>query len=197
MIGEPTSAYYSQIWYDWARGMQISSFVWPDPPDTSGAYVRRMDQWLPKKKAGPRVYYSWDKHTSKWFPACYTKPDAHSVGMPVPNFVKAGRGACRAIIDKSSHFGTISIWSAALPAHDGFAAADFWFWFNERNEGVIFSLAPASSLTLIDYQTFVRNAGIDACIFDDPTPEIEVCGQQHMVLIKERPRFVPALHEPG
>ena len=50
---------------------------------------------------------------------------------------------------------------------------------------MIFSLAPASSLTLIDYQTFVRNAGIDACIFDDPTPETQVCGQQDMVQVPE------------
>jgi hypothetical protein len=150
MMGVPTYAFYSQVWYDWDRGMQISVFV---RPDNSGAYAERMDQWLPKGKPGPTLFYSWDG--SKWIPACHVQPP-DAVAMPVPDFVKSGGGICRATIEHNSYFGTISIWSAALPEYNGHRAADFWFWFNERSQGVIFSLAPAHSLTIIDYQTFVQ-----------------------------------------
>src|SRR5262249_46805036 len=87
MIGVLTSPYYCQLWYDWDRGIQITVFVWPDE---SGAYTVRMDDWLPWKKPGHTVYYSWDG--AKWVPACYVPPQPDSVAMPVPNFVERGGG---------------------------------------------------------------------------------------------------------
>jgi hypothetical protein len=169
--------------------MQITVFVWPDK---RGAYTVRMDQWLPKRDPGPTIIYSWDG--AKWVPACYVPPQDDSVAMPVPYFVKRGRGICRATIKKNSYFGSISIWSAALPDDSGRRASDFWFWFNPRSQGVIFSLAPARSLTITDYQDFVQDGVIDACIFDDPTKDIPLCHSELMALVENRPRFVPLGH---
>ena len=42
---------------------------------------------------------------------------------------------------------------------------NFWYWFNQRQKQVIFSLDPPHSLTLIDFQTFIRNAVIKPCLW--------------------------------
>jgi hypothetical protein len=183
MIGVLTAPYYCQLWYDWDRGIQITVFVWPDK---NGAYAVRMDQWLPKGHTGPSILYSWDG--AKWVPACYGPPQANSVPMPVPYFVKSGGGTCRAVIEDNRYFGSISIWTAPL------LESDFWFWFNPKSQGVIFSLAPARSLTITDYQDFVQDPVIDACIFDDPTKDIPVCDSEQMAVVKNRPRFAPLGH---
>ena len=192
MIGLLMSPYYCQLWYDWDRGMQITVSVWPD---TSGAYTVRMDQWLPRGKRGPAIFYSWDG--AKWAPACYVPPKETSVAMPVPCFVKHDGGICRATIEKNGYFGSISIWTVALPDDSGRPASDFWLWFNPKSQGVIFSLAPSVSLSLIDYQNFVQDGAIDACIFADPCMDISECSSQLMAWAKNRPRFAPLGHGPG
>jgi hypothetical protein len=191
MIGVLTTPYYCQLWYDWGRGTQITVFVWQDK---TGAYVR-MDDWLPRGRPGFMIFYAWDG--AKWVPSCHVPPQPDSVAMPVPYFVRRARGICRATIRKSSYFGSISIWTAALPDDSGRWASDFWFWFNPRRQGVIFSLAPARSLTLTDYQDFVRGGEIDACIFADPREDIPVCSSQLMSVAKSKPRLLPIGHEPG
>jgi hypothetical protein len=187
MIGQLTSAYYSQVWYDWDRGIQITVFVWPD---NAGSYSR-MDQRLP----GPGVFYKWDPSKCVWVPDCQqpTPPGGH--GIPRPNFIETDGGTCRAIIEKNRYFGTISIWTAPLRNQNETSEADFWLWFNDRDQGVIFSRAPASSLTLTDYQTFVRDAKIDACIFDDPTNEIPVCPTHPSTVVANAPTFVRLLQQ--
>ena len=49
----------------------------------------------------------------------------------------------------------------------------FWDWFDGDFNGIIFSLAPASSLTIIDYQTFDRKPTFESCVFDEPTTVAE------------------------
>jgi hypothetical protein len=90
------------------------------------------------------------------------------VAMPRPDFVKAGHGQCRAILKNNPYFGSLKLWSVAL-RQNGHWLANFWYWFTQREKQVIFSLGPAHNLTLIDYQTFIRNAVIEPCILAQPS----------------------------
>jgi hypothetical protein len=65
----------------------------------------------------------------------------------------------------------------------------FLYWFDKNNRGVIFSLAPASSLTLIDYQTFQQDTQIPADIFIDPTALIPACAAANVEALNQRPKF--------
>jgi hypothetical protein len=93
--------------------------------------------------------------------------------MPRPDFVKAGDGRCRAILKNNPYFGSIKLWSVAL-RQTGDWFGNFWYWFNQQHKQVIFSLDPPHSLTLIDFQTFIRNAVIEPCILAKP-PDLPVC----------------------
>jgi hypothetical protein len=183
MIGPDTYPYYCQIWYDWNRGIQVTVFVFKDD---NGMYTHRADKILPRGTVGPAVVYSWNG--SQWTPSCCVDGGG-VVPMPVPNFVQAGDGKCRALIKNNAYFGDLSIWSVALGDGNGQWKSDFWYWFNENSQGVIFSLAPATSLTSIDYQTFVQNGNIDACIFENPCQEIPACPDNKMAMVKDRPAF--------
>jgi hypothetical protein len=183
MIGQDTYPYYCQLWYDWVRGKQITVFV---QQDQNGAYTQRFDEVLPKGVVGPAVVYSWDG--AKWMPAC-CQAGGSVVPMSVPNFVEAAAGTCRAIIKNNPYFGSISVWTVDLGG-----ASDFWYWFGERQQGVVFSLAPAGSLTIIYYQTFVQNGGIDACVFDDPCPDVPACPSNLTAMVRAKPGFRPLTH---
>jgi hypothetical protein len=184
MIGQDLYPYYCQLWYDWDQGIQITVFVFQD--DT-GSYTVRQDERLPKGQVGPSVDYSWDG--SKWNPSCFTAGGG-GVPMPVPGFVKAGGGRCRGVIANNPLFGSASIWTVQLGGPG--SSADFWYWFDDKQRGVIFSLAPARSLTIIDYQTFIQNVPIAACVFDDPSGSISACQQDHADSQKRTKRmFVP------
>jgi hypothetical protein len=184
MIGQDLFPYYCQLWYDWNQGVQVTVFVFQD---STGSYTIRQDERLPKRRVGPSIDYVWDG--SKWNPHCFSAGGG-IVPMPVPEFVKAGRGRCRAVITNHPLFDSVSIWTVQLGGHGSWA--DFWYWFNERQQGVIFSLAPARSLTIIDYQTFVQNGGIQTCVFDDPSASIPACPQDHATFIKQTRRsFLP------
>jgi hypothetical protein len=186
MIGQETQAYYSQVWYDWGRGAQVTVLVRQPLPDRS--YSQRLDDFLPKGAPGPSIAYVWDG--AQWTPQC-CDPENPGVGMPYPNFVERGKGICRAIFD-DSRLGKLSIWSA--PFEDEKGMSNFWFWFNQAQQGIIFSRAPAPSLTIIDYQTFVQNGSIAACVLDNPCPDIPVCKAELLKIVRSRPRFVPFGH---
>ena len=183
MIGQDTYPYYCQVWYDWDRGEQVTVFV---QQDDTGSYNARFDEILPKGAVGPAIGYSWDG--SQWTPACCQKGGSF-VSMPVPNFVEAGSGQCRALFRNDPYFGTMSIWTVALG--DSNKWSDFWYWFNDRQQGVIFSLAPARSLTIIDYQTFVQNGMIEACIFENPCDQLPPCSEAQIVA-RAKSKFVIA-----
>ncbi|CAN7511953.1 hypothetical protein [Mesorhizobium caraganae] len=185
MIGQDNYPYYCQIWYDWSAGNQITVFV---QKDVQGNYSTRFDEFLPRGKVGPAVVYEWAANS--WVASCSSKGGGF-VPMPVPDFVSAGGGRCRAKFEGSSYFGDLSIWTVALG--DQSRWSDFWYWFDNRNRGVIFSLDPASSLTLIDYQTFLQNEPIDSAIFKDPTGSIPACSQENLVLLELRPAFRPLM----
>jgi hypothetical protein len=85
-------------------------------------------------------------------------------------------------------WGTLSIWSVSLGDGPGWTA-DFWYWFDEQNRQLLFSLAPPNKLTMTDYQTFVRDAAIDACILDNPCPKLPTHPEPQMAL--NRPTFFP------
>jgi hypothetical protein len=134
----------------------------------NGSYSQRLDEILPKGAIGPSVEYSWNE--AQWTPA-RCNADGGGVPMPRPNFIERAKGVCRTIFD-DSHLGRLSIWSVALPDEHGNWMSDFWYWFNQHQQQVIFSLAPAPFLTVIYYQTFVRNGSIAACAFDNPCADI-------------------------
>ena len=114
------------------------------------------------------------------------------VPMPVPDFVRAGKGKCRAVLTHNPHFGSLSIWSVALGDENGPWNSNFWYWFNPQDCGVIFSLAPPHSLTMIDYQTIVRDAVIDPHILESPCAQLPTCEDHRMIMVQNRPTFMPA-----
>jgi len=170
MIGQDIKPYYCQVWYDSNYGCQVTVFV---QHDNTGSYTQRFDFILPSGIVGPAVRYSWN--VSQWVPVCCV-PGGGLKPMPVRDFVAQGHGECRAVIKQNPQFGTVSIWSVELPR--GNRSSNFWYWFNEQQQGIIFSLAPAPKLTLIDYQTFIQNGPIDACVFDDPCPDLPACPKE-------------------
>jgi len=184
MIGQDLYPYYCQVWYDWDQGTQVTVFV---QQDTNGSYSVRFDEMLPKGHVGPAIVYAWNG--SQWTPSC-CEANGGFVPMPVPNFVEAGGGVCRATIANNSYFGNLSIWSVALGDASGNWKSDFWYWFNNKDQGVLFSLAPAGSLTVIDYQTFVQNGTIEACVFDNPCGEISACSGNQAMALRRKPRFM-------
>jgi hypothetical protein len=176
--------FYSQLWYDYDRGMQVTVFVGKEP--TSGAYSR-FDQILPRGSAGPMVLYAWNG--SAWTPSC-CYAGGSVVGMPVPNFVEAGEGTCRAVLKDNPYLGSLAIWSVRLDQGQGWTA-NFWFWFNEHERQLLFALAPPNVLTSIDYQSFVRDAVIDACVLIDPCPQFPACPGAHVASALNAAPFHP------
>jgi len=88
----------------------------------------------------------------------------------------------------------IRIWSVALEDENGNWMSDFWYWFNEHQQGVIFSLAPAPSLTVIYYQTFVQNGPIPACVLCNPCADLPPCAGEQLEMVRSKPRFFPFTH---
>lgn len=169
MMGQDTYPYYCQVYYDYTVNQsQTSVFV-----TTQGTtqYNSRQDMVLPRGTVGPALNYEWNAANSQWDSSCFS-PGGGVVPMPVPNFVQAGGGICRAVIQDNPYFGPgqVTIWSVSLGG-----ASDFWYWFDARQRGVVFSLAPAGSLTMIDYQTFVQNPSFQPCIFAEPTTGLPEC----------------------
>jgi hypothetical protein len=169
MMGQDTYPYYCQVYYDYTVNQsQTSVFV---TQGTYNQYNSRQDMVLPLGTLGPALNYEWNAANSQWNSSCYT-PGGGVVPMPVPNFVQAGGGLCRAVIRDNPYFGRgqWTIWSVSLGG-----ASDFWYWFDAQQRGVVFSLAPAGSLTMIDYQTFVQNPRFQPCIFAEPTTGLPEC----------------------
>jgi len=167
MMGQDLYPYYCQVYYDYTVNQsQTSVFV---TQGTYNQYNSRQDMVLPLGTVGPALNYDWTG--SQWNASCFS-PDGGVVPMPVPNFVQAGGGICRAVIRDNPYFGRgrVTIWSDSLGG-----ASDFWYWFDAQQRGVVFSLAPASSLTMIDYQTFVQNPPFQPCIFAEPTTGLPEC----------------------
>jgi hypothetical protein len=172
MMGQDTYPYFCQVYYDYTVNKeQISVFV---TQATAGQYNSRQDMVLPLGTVGPALNYEWNSTSSQWVASCYT-PGGGVVPMSVPNFVSAAGGLCRAVIQDNPYFGEgqVTIWSIMLGGQSNWS--DFWYWFDSQQRGVVFSLAPASSLTMIDYQTFVQNPAFSACVFDEPTSGLPVC----------------------
>lgn len=183
MIGQDAYPYFSRVWYDWGYGYQLTVFV---QRGNGNDYDARLDELLPKGKAGPGVQYNWDGVA--WAALC-SDPQGSFVSMPRPDFVKAGNGQCRAAIPNHPLFSgrTITIWSVALGNAQKWS--DFWYWFDDQSRGIVFSLAPASSLTMIDYQTFAQNALIKPDVFDEPA-NLPRCGA-NLSELKKKIMLVP------
>jgi hypothetical protein len=174
---------YSQLWYDWKRGTQVTVFVGKHP--TTGAYSR-FDQILPRGSPGPMVLYAWNG--AAWTPSC-CYPRGSIVGMPVPDFVKTG--TCRAVLKDNPYLGSLAIWSVRLDHGQGHWTANFWFWFNEHERQLLFALAPPNSLTSIDYQSFIRDAVIDPCVLADPCGQLPACKEAHVASALNAAPFHP------
>ncbi|WP_218511873.1 hypothetical protein [Variovorax sp. dw_308] len=182
MIGQDLYPYYCQLWYDWTLGVQVTVFF---KQDSGGNYSVRSDEILPKGRVGPDIVYSWN--ATKWNPTCFDKSGG-VVPMPVPNFVKADGGRCRAVIKANPYFGDMSIWSVYMG--DARGAADFWYWFDSQQRGVLFSLAPAGDLTIIDYRTLVRDAVFNPDYLADRSNEVAQCGPNQILQLQAKPRFL-------
>jgi hypothetical protein len=181
MIGQDTYPYYCQLWYDWQAGVQVTVFV---QQDDTGTYNVRFDEVLPRGKIGPDLVYSWN--AGQWQLSCFDQGGG-VVPMPAPDFVKDGGGRCRAAIKNNTYFGSISIWSVEMGSKT--SSADFWYWFDAQDRGVVFSLAPAASLTLIDYQTFNQDKPVDATYLVDRSNEVSACVHQQLAQVKAKPKF--------
>jgi len=184
MIGPHTYPYYSQVWYDWDRGTQVTVLV---QQDEAASYTHRFDEILLKGTTGPVIVYSWNG--VQWNPACCAAKQ--TLPMPLPDFVEEGDGSCRASVINNPYFGTVSIWSVELGDQNGRWTSNFWFWFDDHQRGTIFSLAPPHSLTIIDYQTFIQNGPIKACIFENPCDDIQPCSGNQIMTVRSRPKFSP------
>jgi hypothetical protein len=182
MIGQDAYPYYCQLWYDWDQGTQVTVFV---TQDDHGNYTVRQDEILPKGAVGPAVNYEWANNA--WQPSCCVK-NGGVVPMPVPDFVQAASGQCRATIKANAYFGDLSIWTVQLGTASNWS--DFWYWFNDQQQGVVFSLAPASSLTIIDYQTFVQSGDIPPGYLANPCGPIPACGAQQ-IQARAKTAFAP------
>jgi hypothetical protein len=174
MMGQDTYPYYCQVYYDYTvNKSQTSVFV---TQGTYNQYNSRQDMVLPRGVVGPALNYEWNAANSQWNASCFSPGVLNQGGgvepMSVPNFVQAGDGLCRAVIQDNPYFGQgqVTIWSVSLAG-----ASDFWYWFDAQQRGVVFSLAPAGSLTMIDYQTFVQNPPFQPCIFAEPTTGLPEC----------------------
>lgn len=184
MMGQDTYPYYCQVYYDYTvNRSQTSVFV---TQGTYNQYNVRQDMVLPRGVVGPALNYEWNADNSQWTASCFS-PGGGDVPMPVPNFVQAGGGICRAVIKDNPYFGrgSVTIWSVSLGG-----VADFWYWFDARQRGVVFSLAPASSLTMIDYQTFVQNPRFQPCIFDEPTTGLPQCSGE-VAAMRQKLMLIP------
>jgi hypothetical protein len=182
MIAQDTYPIYCQVWYDWDRGQQVTAFIFNDG---NGNYTVRQDEHLPKGAVGPAINYSWSG--TQWRPGC-CQANGGFVPMPRPDFVAAGNGRCRGLIQGNPVLGDVSIWSVRLGGPSN--SADFWYWFDNQERGVIFSLAPAGSLTIIDYQTFLQNPQIQDCIFENPCSALPPCPSAALVASTRR-GFIP------
>jgi hypothetical protein len=175
MMGQDAYPYYSQVYYDYTGNKdQISVFVTTDGTLGPTPYNSRQDMVLPLGTVGPALNYIWNETNAQWQVGCYT-PGGGYVPMSVPNFVQSAGGLCRAVVVDNPYFGegAVTVWSVALGGQSGWS--DFWYWFDAEQRGVVFSLAPAASLTMIDYQTFVQNASFPPGTFDEPTSGLPVC----------------------
>jgi hypothetical protein len=191
MMGQLRYPYYCQLYYDYTvNRSQTTVFVTQNTP---GQYDSRQDVVLPLGTIGPAINYEWNAPNNSWEAGCLTL-NGGIVPMSVPNFVEAGGGLCRAMIQDNPYFGPgqVTIWSVELGNSQGAWASDFWYWFNAKQQGIVFSLAPAGSLTMIDYQTFVQDPQFQACIFEEPTAGLPTCGQaviersQKLMLVPKR-----------
>jgi hypothetical protein len=173
MVGQQTVPYYCQVYYDWTGVKQQITLTVSQTTPGSGVFDTREDDVLPKDVVGPSITYNYPG--GDWNAYCQC-PKGGFMPMSVPNFVEVGGGLCRAVFANNPYVGNMTIWSIALQdmGEDG----DFWDWFDDQQNGVVFSLAPAKHLTLIDYQTFVRNASIDPNVWAEPTglPQCPDCG---------------------
>jgi hypothetical protein len=181
MMGQDTYPYYCQVYYDYTINQSQTSVFVTQGTVGSNLYNSRQDMVLPLGTLGPALNYDWNDANSQWDAGCYSPgginpPSGGVVPMPVPNFVQAGGGLCRAVVQDNPYFGPgqVTIWSVMLAGQSG--SSDFWYWFDSQQRGVVFSLAPAASLTMIDYQTFVQNPVFQSCIFDEPTSGLPICG---------------------
>ena len=184
MMGQDVYPYYCQVYYDYTVNQsQTSVFV---TQGTYNQYNSRQDMVLPRGTVGPALNYEWNAANSQWNASCFS-PGGGVVPMPVPNFVQAGDGICRAVIQDNSYFGQgqVTIWSVSLAG-----ASDFWYWFDAQQQGIVFSLAPAGSLTMIDYQTFVQNPPFQPCIFAEPTTGLPECPQA-VAEIRQKLMLIP------
>jgi hypothetical protein len=191
MMGQDAYPYYCQVYYDYTVNQsQTSVFVTTDPSVSSQPYNVRQDMVLPYGTRGPSINYQWDLEAGQWQPSCFTT-NGGDVPMPVPDFVAAGDGRCRAVIVNNPYFGagdTISIWSVALAGQTGWS--DFWYWFNSADQGIVFSLAPAASLTMIDYQTFIQNRPFPPGTFTEPVAGLPQCPSAATAR-REKVKFIP------
>lgn len=191
MMGQDTYPYYCQVYYDYiVNQSQTSVFVQTDTSLGPAPYNARTDMVLPLGQTRPALSYTWNATALEWEPVCYA-PTGGDVPMPVPNFVQMADGRCRAAIAGNPYFGdddVITIWSVMLAGATGWS--DFWYWFNSEQQGIVFSLAPASSLTMIDYQTFIQNPTFPAGTFIEPEAGLPSCSS-NAAAKRQSVMFVP------
>jgi len=181
-IGADPVPYFTRVCYIWtgdAASKQQSVFIGVgaalSPPDHP--YSIRTDICL--NTAGTtQPSYKWDSATRTWKHGdddCI--PPEISVGVPHPDWLKRERASIMGQIRGNPQFGLaadekLNLIAAQAPRGGG-ELAIFWVWFLENGVGMLFSegnyMNPLShNLQVIDYNLFMRNAGLTQDDFSNP-----------------------------
>jgi hypothetical protein len=176
-IGADFVPYFTRVCYIWTGGAaskQQTVFIGvgavPDRP-----YSTRTDTCL-NKNGTVQPHYEWQTGTNTWaFRGCLTPNPP--VGVPYPDWLARDGALIMGRIRGNSQFGleadqTLNLIAAQAPRGGG-ELAIFWLWFLEDGSGMLFTEAnymnPLShNLQLIDYNIFIRNAGLTQKDFSNP-----------------------------
>lgn len=148
----------------------------------AGNYNERQDTCLFTDHFDAPQYFL---QNGQWVLSCCGET-APGVGLPRPNRVSDDGGQVVASITGNPNFGlapgeVLNLIACPLDRGPGELAL-FWVWFTGDQKGVLFTEAnflnsTDHSLQLVDYSTFMQNAGFPSTVFSDPCagPGLPAC----------------------
>jgi hypothetical protein len=170
--------YFTRVCYLWTGdddSKQQTVFIGVHPSSEQSPYLQRTDTCL-NTIGTLQPHYEWQEATTSWSHRSCVEPD-QSVALPNPDWLTLDRARIMGKICGNQHFGlaadqTLSLIAAQAPRGGG-EWAIFWVWFLENETGMLFSegnyMNPLShNLQLIDYNVFVRDAGLTQDDFSNP-----------------------------
>jgi hypothetical protein len=177
-IGADFVPYFTRICYLWTdddASKQQTVFIGVGARSNESPYSTRSDTCL-NTNGTVQPFYEWQSETNVWaFRACIEP--APPVGLPHPDWLARDGAVIMGKIRGNPQFGleadqTLNLIAAQAPRGGG-ELAIFWVWFLENGTGMLFTegnyINPLShNLQLIDYNLFMRNAGLTQEHFSNP-----------------------------